>query len=107
MTIGGVPLKVKVRLFAQQREQVGWTEREVEVPEGSKVTDLIAALGREYPAIASAARHLVAAVNAEYVEPSAVLHAGDEVALIPPVSGGARLLTASHFPLMVSLPNHG
>ncbi len=77
-----------MRLFAQQREQAGWTEREVEIADGSKVADLIAALGRDYPPIAAAARLLAAAVNAEYVEPDTVLRAGDEVALIPPVSGG-------------------
>lgn len=81
---------MKVRLFAQQREQAGWTEREVEVPEGSMVADLVASLGQDYPTIASAARHLVTAVNAEYVGTDTALHAGDEVALIPPVSGGLR-----------------
>ena len=62
----------------------------MEVPEGTTISGLVATLGRDYPAIAAAARHLVAAVNAEYVEPDTVLHPGDEVALIPPVSGGMR-----------------
>ncbi|MBI4498216.1 MAG: MoaD/ThiS family protein [Chloroflexi bacterium] len=50
----------------------------------------MARLTAEYPSLARYGPHLMLAVNAEYVRPDHPLHDGDEVALIPPVSGGAR-----------------
>jgi len=81
-------VKVRVRFFAQQREEVGHSELEMEVAEGTTVADLVSALGRDYPAVEAASRYLVPAVNTEYVDLATVLRPGDEVALIPPVSGG-------------------
>jgi molybdopterin synthase catalytic subunit/molybdopterin converting factor small subunit len=74
-------VKVRVRLFAGLRERAGWSEREIDV---SSVDDVWAALdlGAEPPG-------LLYAVNQEYAEPDRPLAEGDEVALIPPVSGGA------------------
>ncbi|MBI2865976.1 MAG: molybdopterin converting factor subunit 1 [Chloroflexi bacterium] len=81
-------MKINVRLFALQREQLGWSERAVDMAEGTTIASLMDALAQDYPAIAEAAPHLLVAVNGEYAEPGTVLHPGDEVALIPPVSGG-------------------
>lgn len=77
---------VRIRLFAQLRERAGSGELSVELPEGSRVRDALAA-----PAVASLATGLplVMAVNREYADADAPLSAGDELALIPPVSGGA------------------
>jgi molybdopterin synthase catalytic subunit/molybdopterin converting factor small subunit len=73
-------VKVRVRLFAGLRERAGWSEREVDA---TAVGDLWAALdlGDEPPG-------LLYAVNQEYAERDRPLAEGDEVALIPPVSGG-------------------
>jgi molybdopterin synthase catalytic subunit/molybdopterin converting factor small subunit len=81
-------MEVVVRLFAGLRERAGMGERRLELPEGSSVGDVWAALelGHE-PA------GLLYAVNRRYAATETLLTAGDEVALIPPVSGGAFRLT--------------
>jgi molybdopterin synthase catalytic subunit len=77
---------VQVRLFASYRESAGTARLEVLLPTGATVSHLLAALAERVPGL-SAARGLVA-VNHTYVAADCVLHDGDEVALIPPVSGG-------------------
>ncbi|HEX7290676.1 MAG TPA: molybdenum cofactor biosynthesis protein MoaE, partial [Conexibacter sp.] len=81
-------MHVRIRLFAQLRERAGASELSVELPEGARVRDALAA-----PAVASLAEGLplVLAVNREYAHDDAPLSAGDELALIPPVSGGATV----------------
>ncbi len=76
-------MQVRVRLFAQLRERAGRTEVEVELPDGARVRDAIDALGD-----VAAGLPVVMAVNREYAAEDAVLDPGDELALIPPVSGG-------------------
>jgi molybdopterin synthase catalytic subunit len=75
-------VKVTVRLFAGLRERAGWSERELEL-EGS-VGDVWPALG-----LGDEPAGLLYAVNQEYAERDRALAEGDEVAVIPPVSGGA------------------
>jgi molybdopterin converting factor subunit 1 len=81
---------VSVRLFAGLRERAGIRERTLELPEGATVGDVwqLLDLGDEPDG-------LLYARNREYVERTAALTGGDEVALIPPVSGGAFLLSES------------
>jgi molybdopterin synthase catalytic subunit/molybdopterin converting factor small subunit len=76
-------VRVTVRLFAALRERAGGGRRELELPQGATAGDVFAALdmGAEPPGLAYA-------VNREYAERSLALKDGDEVALIPPVSGG-------------------
>ena len=76
-------MEVTVRLFAMLRERAGASEVTVELPEGARVRDALAALGGLADGLP-----LVMAVNREYAREDAVLDAGDELALIPPVSGG-------------------
>jgi molybdopterin synthase catalytic subunit len=76
-----------VRLFAGLRERAGSERIEVELPEGARVADLLAALGAT-PVGALRPGQCVVAVNREYARPDAPVGADDEVALIPPVSGG-------------------
>jgi molybdopterin synthase catalytic subunit len=81
-------MKVAVRLFAALRERAGAREASLELEEGASVDDVWPALGLgEEPA------GLVYAVNRTYVQRGAPLADGDEVALIPPVSGGAFVLS--------------
>lgn len=82
-------IQVSVRLFASLREAVGQKELARQVQEGSTISDLLGALMREYPRLAQAARRTHTAVNHQYVSVETVLRDGDEVALFPPVSGGA------------------
>ena len=77
-------VKVTVRLFAQLRERAGRSELELDLPEGARVRDALAAVGD-----IAAGLPVVMAVNREYAGEDAALAADDELALIPPVSGGA------------------
>lgn len=83
--------KAKVRLFARLSELAGAREVEVEVGEGLSAAEVYKALCREYPALSGLNGSLRYAVNGEYAEGSHPVSDGDEVALIPPVSGGAEL----------------
>jgi MoaE-MoaD fusion protein len=76
---------VRVRLFAGLRERAGWSERELEA---TTVADVWPALG-----LGDEPAGLLYAVNREYAERERELADGDEVALIPPVSGGAFRVT--------------
>jgi molybdopterin converting factor subunit 1 len=79
-------LRVGVRLFASFREAADMAHLTSELDDGARVSDLLAQLTERIPAL-GATRGLVA-LNQTYVDPDALLHDGDEVALIPPVSGG-------------------
>jgi molybdopterin synthase catalytic subunit len=76
-------VRVTVRLFAALRERAGASRRELELPPGATAGDVFAALG-----IGAEPQGLAYAVNREYADRTAALADGDEVALIPPVSGG-------------------
>jgi molybdopterin converting factor small subunit len=81
-------VEVTVRLFAMLRDRAGGAQELVlELPEGARVRDAL-----ESDALAELADGipLVMAVNREYADGERVLDAGDELALIPPVSGGGR-----------------
>ncbi len=80
-------MRVHVKLFAGLRERAGWTERELEGVE--RVADVWGALD-----LGDEPEGLLYAVNKEYADGVHALTDGDEVALIPPVSGGAFRLTA-------------
>ncbi len=81
-------MHVRVRLFAMQREAAGTKELDVEGPEGGTVDDAWAAAVSLVPALAPGRDSLRFAVNGAYAEPATTLADGDEVAAIPPVSGG-------------------
>ena len=83
-------MTVKVRLFAILRERAGREEVELELGEGATVAEAIAAVG-ELPGLGDVVGRLPVrmAVNRDYADEATALAAGDELALIPPVSGGA------------------
>ena len=78
----------RVRLFASFRQQIGAGEAEVDLGPGARVRDLLAALRERYPGLGPGLESAMVAVNLEYVGPDYRLEPGDEVAIIPPVSGG-------------------
>ena len=78
-------MSVRVRIFAGLRELAGWSTREIDA---STVADVWPALG-----LGEEPEGLLYAVNREYAEQTQELRDGDEVALIPPVSGGAFRIT--------------
>jgi MoaE-MoaD fusion protein len=81
-------MRVSVRLFAGLRERAGADRLEVELPEGARVADVLAAMAST-PVGALGPRECVVAVNREYATADEPVRAGDEVALVPPVSGGS------------------
>jgi molybdopterin synthase catalytic subunit len=85
-------MTIRIRLFAMLRERAGSDSIELDLAEGATVGDALAALGRSGP-LASALQEMPVrmAVNRDYAEPGTPLEADDELALIPPISGGAHL----------------
>src|SRR3954453_14894617 len=84
-------MRVRVRLFAQLRERAGRDAVELDLPEGARVADALAALDD-----LAGGLPVVMAVNREYAGADRELAAGDELALVPPVSGGAVDTGAVH-----------
>lgn len=80
-------MEVTVRLFAGIREALGVAVVQRTCPEGATVGELWQQFQKEVPALLPQGR-IALAVNCEYVTPDTELHEGDEVAFIPPVSGG-------------------
>lgn len=77
-------MRIRVRLFAQLRERAGRDAVELDLPDGARVADALAALSD-----VAGGLPVVMAVNREYAAADHELAAGDELALVPPVSGGA------------------
>jgi MoaE-MoaD fusion protein len=77
-------MRIRVRLFAGLRERAGAGEVELELHDGASVQDALEQVTWLTDGVA-----VVMAVNQEYADSGAVLHGGDELALIPPVSGGS------------------
>jgi molybdopterin synthase catalytic subunit len=84
----GTPIRVHIRLFAMQRELAGTRGLDVELPVGATVEDAWAALVERHPLLVPGRPAVRFAVNGAYAPPDTRLGEGDEVAMIPPVSGG-------------------
>ncbi len=82
-------MQVRVRLFASLRERAGTDEVELDLPDGATVADVMARLGDVIDGVP-----VVLALNQEYADDQAELSPGDELALIPPVSGGSSTAAA-------------
>jgi molybdopterin converting factor subunit 1 len=81
-------MELTVRFFALYRERAGRRTWPLELPEGATVADLTDEIRRRFPMLAPARVKIVVAVNADYAGPEVILRQGDDVCLIPPVSGG-------------------
>lgn len=81
-------MQIKVKLFAILRDQAGRSETSVELPDGATVQQAGKHLIESLPAIASYMDRVAFAINLSYARPETVLHDGDELAVLPPVSGG-------------------
>jgi molybdopterin synthase catalytic subunit len=82
-------MRVRVRLFAIQRELAGAREVPIELGDGATVEDAWTAVVARFPALAPGRTSVRFARNGDYAEPATALDDGDEVAFIPPVSGGS------------------
>jgi molybdopterin converting factor subunit 1 len=82
-------MKLRVVYFALLRERLGRSEDSLEAPAGSTVNDAMALLTARHEAISGLRKSLLVAVNQVLVPSDFPLHEGDELALLPPVSGGS------------------
>jgi molybdopterin converting factor subunit 1 len=81
-------MRVSVRFFAVLRDKAAVSVAALELPDYSTVGDASKEIARLYPAIASMLHRTAFAVNMNKADAGVVLKAGDELALLPPVSGG-------------------
>ncbi len=81
-------MRVTVRLFARLKDIAGAPELEREVPAEATLADVWALLAQDFPAMAPYRSSISGARNAEYARMDAVVTDGDEIAFLPPVSGG-------------------
>ncbi|MDR0499084.1 MAG: MoaD/ThiS family protein [Holophagales bacterium] len=76
-------MKLKVLAFARYKEQLGFTEAEMLLPDPPTLSELL-----KQPCFAALPKDALLAVNQKFVNDSETLYAGDEIAIMPPVSGG-------------------
>lgn len=81
-------MTIKVLFFASCRDLVGTSEQAVVLPDGATVQDLIAQIASEHARFVAMTPSLMVSVNQDYQNRDTILQDGDEVAFIPPVSGG-------------------
>ncbi|HEY6464698.1 MAG TPA: molybdopterin converting factor subunit 1 [Candidatus Acidoferrales bacterium] len=81
-------MRVRVLFFGQLKEIVGAAEENAELSEGAKIEDLFERYNRRFPKFAEFRPSIAVSVNQEYADAKAALSNGDEVAFLPPVSGG-------------------
>jgi molybdopterin converting factor subunit 1 len=80
---------VKVLFFGILKDLTGLAEDTAEVAAGTSISDLFAAYSRRFETLEAARPSILFARNQEFVSPTAILAERDEVAFLPPVSGGA------------------
>jgi len=81
-------MDVRVRFFASLRGLTGETEISLEIPEGTTLGSLFARLVEIHPDLADQRPRILLAVDGKVCQDSQSLSAGDDIALLPPVSGG-------------------
>lgn len=81
-------MQIRVLLFGQLKDIVGKNEESLQVPSGATVRSLLTRYGQQFPAFSDLAASIACSVNQEYASSSTILKEGDEVGLLPPVSGG-------------------
>ena len=83
-------MRVRVLFFGQLKDITGVTQEEAELSEGARVEDLFERYRRRFPKLGEFRSSIAASVNQEYSGWRAPLETGDEVAFLPPVSGGQQ-----------------
>jgi molybdopterin synthase sulfur carrier subunit len=81
-------LHVKVLFFGRVRELTGIAEESVDMPAGATLTDLFERYQKHFPVLAGLRSSLVASRNQEFASWDTALSSGDDIAFLPPVSGG-------------------
>jgi MoaE-MoaD fusion protein len=83
-------MRVRVLFFGLLKDITGKSSDECELAEGAGVRDILSHYVSQYPRLKDSLASLAVAVNQQYAEPETILNSGDEVALLPPVSGGSE-----------------
>lgn len=83
-------MKVRTKFFAAIKDIVGASEVELDLLPGITAGDLFQSYCRRHPPLERYANNIMISVNLEFVPPETRLDDGDEIAFIPPVSGGSR-----------------
>jgi molybdopterin converting factor subunit 1 len=81
-------MKVRTKFFAAIKDIVGMSEDEHDLPPGTTAADLFQWYCQQHPPLSRHANNMMISVNLEFVPPDTHLNEGDEIAFIPPVSGG-------------------
>jgi len=92
-------MKVKVKLFALYRERAGTSELWLDLPEGASVQDALNSLAQRFPSLEELLGRAFFALNKRYVQLQDPLKDGDELAVFPPVSGGAKKFEITRSPI--------
>ena len=96
-------MRVRVLFFGQLKEIVGRGEEYAELADGARLEDLFASYGQRYPKLAGFRHSVVASVNESFADWASPLAVGDEVAFLPPVSGGAGTTAATAGEVIIEL----
>jgi molybdopterin converting factor subunit 1 len=88
VTISSNTARVKVLFFGRLKEIVGQAEDSIEIADGAPIEALFSLYGASHPELTRFRASLVASRNQEFAAWTTPLHTGDEVAFLPPVSGG-------------------
>jgi MoaE-MoaD fusion protein len=88
-------MRVRVLFFGQLREITGLQQDDTELSDGARLEDLFARYGQQYPKLLEFRASVAASINQEYASWRAPLSQNDEVAFLPPVSGGQQTITDS------------
>lgn len=86
-------MRIRVLLFGQLKDIVGRPEESLEVKPGTSLSDLLARYGESFPRFKPMTGSIACSLNREYAPASSLLHDGDEVGFLPPVSGGSPART--------------
>ena len=81
-------VRINVRFFAILRDRAGVASASVELPDRSDVSSAVETIANRYPSIQNELKRAAFAINRNYTQSNEILNDGDELALIPPVSGG-------------------
>jgi molybdopterin converting factor subunit 1 len=83
-----IAMLVNLKFFASCREIVGVNGIQIELVEGTNTALLLDVVVKQFPQLSSQLQDISLAVNKSYIESDTVLNDGDEVAFLPPISGG-------------------
>jgi len=81
-------MKISVQFYAQLRDLAGASELQVDLPDKATVSDLLAKIYEQMPALRSRDRSILIGAGVEFVDRNYKLKAGDEISIMPPVQGG-------------------